>query len=355
MQAILASLRYHPGHLSHLLANGRLLSEVGYEVTYRLHPEFQTLFQRADAPKESGFADIVLERHKCLYILWFPSLAGLLDILWMRLLRRPAWVIYVFHEPFVTYRSYRAAGFSRVKASKVYLIHLISSATVSLSNAVIVPSSNAFTAYKSRYSDSGKSIQVVPLMFEDEALTGVPGRAGRRFISYIGTVAEDHAFDRFIDFAEQAIQRQLVGSLHFQLVTRSVLDADLTLRLAPLVASGQMRVQSGRPLSNVEINSAFAGSLVVWNAYTRSMQSGVLPKAYMFGTPVLVSEANTSEFFEDGRHGASVSTRYDVVELATAVGTIAANFERISEACREAFLKHFHYRANAANFLAALT
>ena len=189
---------------------------------------------------------------------------------------------------------------------------------------------------------------------DDEAVTGMPRRAERRFISYIGTIAEDHAFDRFVEFAEKALQRNLVGGLSFQLVTRSVPDTDTTRRLAPWVACGRMHIQSGRPLSNDEINAAFASSVVVWNAYSRSMQSGVLPKAYMFGTPVLVSEANTSEFFEDGRHGASVSTRYDVVELATAVKTIAANFERLSAACRVAFLKHFHYRANAANFLAAL-
>lgn len=298
--------------------------------------------------------EIILKRDACLYILWFPSLAGLADILWIRLLRRPARVVYIFHEPYTSYRSYRASGFSRLKAFKVYLIHLISSATVRLADAVILPSNNALAAFKVRYSGRGKSIQVVPLMFDDEAATGAPERAERRFISYIGTVAEDHAFDHFVDFAEQALRRDLVGGLQFQLATRSVLDPDTATRLAPFVASGQMHIQSGRPLSNEEINTAFARSFVVWNAYKRSMQSGVLPKAYMFGTPVLVSDANPSEFFQDGLHGARVSTRYDVAELAAAVGSITANFDHLSAACRAAFLQHFHYRANSASFLAAL-
>jgi hypothetical protein len=45
------------------------------------------------------------------------------------------------------------------------------------------------------------------------------------------------------------------------------------------------------------------------------MQSGVLPKAYMFGTPVLVSTSNQSEYFEDGVHGVCISDSYTVQEF----------------------------------------
>ena len=354
MRAIVASHRFNPGHLSHLLANARMLGDAGYAVAFRWHRRFATMLSANDTPVPEALAGVLQMSRGDVYVLWFPSLVGFLDILLLRVLLRPVRVVYVFHEPYTSYRSYRTSGFSRLKTFKVYLIHLISSATVWFSDAVILPSKNALEAFTLRYGETGKSIQVVPLMFDDEAAVDVPALAERRFISYIGTVAEDHAFDRFVDFAEQAVKAGLVGGLRFLLATRSVLDAETERRLAPFVASGQMQIQSGRPLSNAEINAAFASSAVVWNAYRRSMQSGVLPKAYMFGTPVLVSDANTSEFFENGQHGVQVSTSYDPAELAAAVATITGDFERFSAACREAFFQHFHYRAHSASFLASL-
>ena len=355
MRAVIASLRFHPGHFSQLMATARLLEEAGYDIRFRWHPQFCQMASGKAKTAPETLAKLVKLAQGDAYVLWFPSLKGFLDILVLRLLVRPVHVVYVFHEPYTSFGSYRAAGFSRLKSLKVYLIHLISAATVWLADAVILPSKNAFTAFQLRYSGRGKAVQVVPLTFDDEATGGIPARNKRQFISYIGTVAEDHAFDRFVDFAEQALQRNLVGDLKFNLATRSVLDSSTAQRLAPFVAAGRMHIQAGRPLSNEEINDAFSNSVVVWNAYRRSMQSGVLPKAYMFGTPVLVSDANPSEFFEGGRHGALISARYDAGELADAVAAIAANFASLSSACRAAFLEHFHYRASAKSFLAALT
>jgi glycosyltransferase involved in cell wall biosynthesis len=353
MQAVLASHRFNPGHLSHLLANARLLGEGGFAVLMRWHPRFSAMAE-ASSHATVTLAQVLALKEGDVYVLWFPSLGGLLDLLLLRLAGRRVHVVYVFHEPFTSYRSYRNGGFSRVKATKVYLIHLISAAIVRLSNTVILPSHNALAAFEHRYAARKASSIVLPLMFDDESTGNVPPRTDRRFVSYIGTIAEDHAFDRFVDFAQTALSQGRPDGLCFQIATRSLLDDDTRTRLAPFIASGRMKVQEGRPLTNDEINAAFCTSLVVWNAYKRSMQSGVLPKAYMFGTPVLVSEHNTSEFFEPGRHGMLVSGCCEPHELESAVAAIRQNFDRISAACREAFLTHFHYRASAPAFMAAL-
>lgn len=354
MHAVLASLRFHPGHVSHLMANARLLEEAGYSVSFRWHPQFSEMLSLGGKIRTETTSSLTKLGPSAIYILWFPSFAGFLDVLLLRLLRRPVRLVYVLHEPYTSYRSHRDAGFSPAKAFRVYLIHLINSAILRLSNGVILPSSNAQMAFRQRYRERGLSVQVVPLMFDDEAVGGVPGPVDRRYVSYIGTIAEDHAFNRFVDFVENALKQNLLEEVQFQLVTRSTPDDDTLRRFAPFIASGRLHLQCGRPLSNEEINQAFRRSLVVWNAYTRSMQSGVLPKAYMFGTPVLISDANPSEFFQDGTHGVCVSTRYDPLEMAAAVKTIEQQFEQMSAACRSAFLKHFHYRASAARFLAVL-
>jgi glycosyltransferase involved in cell wall biosynthesis len=346
-KGIIASHRLTPGHLSHMLANGQLLKDTGWDVVFRVPPGLADLVGDGTSLPLASSEDLA---NAGLYVLWAPSLQGLQDVIALRL-KSQARVVYVLHEPYTSFRSYREAGFSFLKTLRVFLIHYVSSVIVALSHAVVLPSLNARSAFERRYRS--RRAVVVPLMFVDEA-TQVAPQADRSFVSYIGTIAEDHAFDQFVAFVEQSLQSGWLEGYRFLIATRSVLPPDVQQRLDPYIAAGRVEVRSGRPLSNREINSAYGSSLVIWNAYRRSMQSGVLPKAYMFGTPVLVSAANRNEFFVDGEHGAEVSTRYDAREIAEAVQRVVKDFSSYSRACRAAFFFHFHYRANAAAFLDAV-
>ncbi|MBR7784651.1 hypothetical protein, partial [Undibacterium luofuense] len=106
-----------------------------------------------------------------------------------------------------------------------------------------------------------------------------------------------------------------------------------------------LKIVSGKPLSNDEINSYFSQSIVVWNAYRRSMQSGVLPKAFMFGTPVLISSNNRSEFFENNKTGIEISLTYQKSEIYEAIYRIQSDFQKFSNLAREKFLSNFYYKA----------
>jgi hypothetical protein len=351
MRAILASHRFNPGHLSHLLANENLLREAGYDVRFRWPPAYARLGGATCNQPRASLFDLIQLESDSLYVLWFPSIAGLLDVVCARAVSN-AKVVYVFHEPFTSYHSYRQSGFPALKVAKVYFVHLVSSAIARLSHAIVFPSRNALRAFEHRYSSTAR-VAVLPLMFDDEA-AHVPEKAERSYVSYIGTVAEDHAFDEFVSFVDAAIRGGHLPEFRFLIATRSVLPGWVLERLGPHVTVGRVVVQSGRPLSNGEINDAFGQSFVVWNAYKRSMQSGVLPKAYMFGTPILVCESNRSDFFVDGEHGVEVSARYETGELAAAVLRIWENFDWYSRACRRAFFRLFHYRASAAAFLSAI-
>jgi glycosyltransferase involved in cell wall biosynthesis len=118
-----------------------------------------------------------------------------------------------------------------------------------------------------------------------------------------------------------------------------------------MVASGKLVVRAGRALTNAEINKYYAKSTVVWNAYKRSMQSGVLAKAYMFGTPVVVSILNKSEYFLDRENGVLVSGKYDFTEIQDAIGDIILRFEEYSSQCRRRFLDVFYYKAQSTAFM----
>jgi glycosyltransferase involved in cell wall biosynthesis len=81
------------------------------------------------------------------------------------------------------------------------------------------------------------------------------------------------------------------------------------------------------------------------------MQSGVLPKAYMFGTPVLMSAINQSEYFDDGVHGALISDRYTSEEFEAAILKMQPSWPVLSENCRAFFLQNFDYRALSSTFM----
>jgi glycosyltransferase involved in cell wall biosynthesis len=86
------------------------------------------------------------------------------------------------------------------------------------------------------------------------------------------------------------------------------------------------------------------------------MQSGVLPKAYMFGAPVMMSTSNQSEYFEEGVHGVLISGDYSTDEFEGAILKMQSGWPTLSENCRNFFLQNFDYLALAStymNFLSA--
>ena len=103
-------------------------------------------------------------------------------------------------------------------------------------------------------------------------------------------------------------------------------------------------------MTNEEINSHFQESLIVWNAYNRSMQSGVLPKAYMFGVAVLSSHCQI-EFVDNYKTGIIISDNKNEIELKSAVDTIINNRIYFSINCRKYFIDHFYYKNVGEEFV----
>ena len=354
MKAILISNRFNPGHLSHMLANRKLVTDVGYTVLFGWHKSFRVLSNNVFKNNEISKKILITLKENDLVFLWFPSNAAVFDLLLVRLFTNST-IVYIFHEPFSTFSSYRSSGFGFFKTVKITLVSIINYFLVSLSHKIILPSNTALLAYTARY-DTIKSHAQFPLMFDDESSGAILAVEERQYIAYIGTVAEDHAFDEFVKFACYVLSNHLLaGGQKMLIATRSVLPSKIMAQLQNYVDTGLLVIQSGRPLSTEEINFFYASSFVVWNAYRRSMQSGVLPKAYMFGTPVIISSSNRSEFFDNHITGIEVSNRYDCDEILCAVRLIIANFPAHSLACRTTFLEKFYYKAFSNKFIEFVT
>jgi hypothetical protein len=348
-KAIVVSRNFNPGHYSHLCANYKLLSESGVDTFMYHHASFnkmgeirrERIINNIFELKDLGKVDVA--------VFWFPSLKNIMDMIFLRLYYRTK-VVYVFHEPLEPASSYLAAGFGWLRTLRILLIGLVNYLLVLLSNRIILPSAKAFSTFETNYSNVHKKYKLIPLLFDDEA-DHINTVIQRSLISYIGTIAEDHAFDEYVKFLMQAIANDWFPQYTFLIATKSTVPVSQRSLFSDFVSSGKVIIREGQPMSNSEINGCYNSSIVVWNAYRRSMQSGVLPKAFMFGTPLIVSSNNSSEFFENRQHGVMVGGNYDADELKMAVQDIVANFEKYSACCREKFLSTFCYKAHTVKFM----
>jgi hypothetical protein len=349
MHALVVSLNFNPGHFSHLVATYRLLAEAGYTPHLYVHPSFERMDEKDEFRKLTSARQLKALGPVMAAVFWFPSLRNLVEMLRLRL--GGSRVAYVFHEPFDSIASYRRSGFSRLKVARITAISLINIPVLLLAQQVMLPSAVSLRLYRKRYLWLNGHFHHVPLLFDDEAAAspGVP--PPKDCIAYIGTIAPDHAFDCFVDFAKAAIEQKRLLGHTFLIATRSDLPDREREILGQLAASGRLRVHAGRSMSTEEINEHFRRSLVVWNAYRRSNQSGVLPKAFMFGAAVVASAELDNEFVEDGVTGRLVRDRHDVAEIASAVEDIVENADCYGRACRSKFLCTFYYRSKLQTFL----
>ena len=348
MKAILVSKRFNPGHISHIEANARLLEEHCFDVRFSVHNSFLSFPGCGFKSRLANASDYLHLQAGDLFIIWFPSLSVLIDMLLVRLLTN-ATVVYVYHEPYTSFASYREAGFSRLKALKVTAISWVNWLICRLSNKIILPSGRAFNALPAARTNADRYAKI-NLLFSDEVRAGQLSTP-RKFISYIGTIAEDHAFEEFVRLMHASICNKTLVPYKFLIATRSHIPERLSSVIEHGVESGRLVVQSGTPMSNEQINSFYAQSFVVWNAYKRSMQSGVLPKAYMFGAPVMMSTLNQSEYFEEGVHGVLISGNYSAEEFEDAILKMQPGWQTLSENCRNFFLQNFDYRALASTYM----
>jgi len=347
MKVIIVSHNFNPGHFSHLYANYKLVTGSGLTAGFYWNDKFDKFLKDDEKKKVLKLNATDISKND-IYVVWFPSLKALAEMVYLRLMSKGQ-IIYVLHEPFDSIKSYLDSGFTVLKTLKILAVSFINYLMVKCSHKIILPSSKAFTTFKLRYNFLGPSIKI-PLMFDDEAVSILP-ISKRKFISYIGTIAEDHAFDEYVKFIIHSITNDWFPKYKFLIATKSFLPLDQRNLLLPHIESGAVILEEGSPMSNDKINDYYNNSIVVWNAYRRSMQSGVLPKAYMFGAPLLVSTCNSSEYFNDREHGVIVSEKYDIDDLKMAVDDIISHFEKYSKYCRDKFLKTFFYKANEYKFI----
>jgi glycosyltransferase involved in cell wall biosynthesis len=335
------SLRFNPAFLQHIIAYARAVTELGMAASlimdpvYRGFPELEKaapILNWAEARAAGGwthaiFLNVAAENRKAA----------------RELKARGAKIYYLYHEPWQMSLEYlRTEGLgATVRAA---LAHRMTVPVLRMAEKVILQSEYGLAEYRRVDARHNERAVCFPLIYEDDAGCGarqaVPAKP---YFSFIGKPCRSHGFDQYLAVVRHALANG--RGLQFLIASRHA--APDSLAWDPLVRRNADRVEirCGRPLTNAEINLCYAQSFCVWNLYRRSTQSGVLPKAYMFGAPVIASRIGSfPEFMQPGITGLFADGG-DVEGILAALEEIQRNRDGFAANCRKMFLETFYYRA----------
>ena len=340
-RAVLVSLRFTPAIVQHLVAYAKALQELGFTVEVVLdtaYMEFSELAEMTRASSKEPDLDRASFSHAIFFNVAFDNLA-----LANRLKRRGARIIYIYHEPWeASFAFLRTDGFGiRVKAA---IAHRVSRPLLKVADLVLVGSQYGLNAYRRADAHYNASVFCFPLIYDVVAGQPTPEIVQQKLsFSYLGNIGRVHGFDQFIRVMRESLLQK--SNLRFMIASRYPLP-EFVLRDDVIRRNlDKIDVMCGRTLTNEEINGCYRRSFGVWNLYRRSMQSGVLPKAFMYGTPVIASRIGSfPEYVRDGYNG-RFACADDPDQVLSVLEELRSRTGEYAENCRRSFLDLFFYKS----------
>lgn len=338
MNIVLFSQKFNPGHINWVSGYFKLFKAAGHTVRTYLTDEYYKFIPEFNDFKLSSKEELLNFLPDVLWII-NPSEKHLLFSLWLRT-KCSVKIFYYYHEPFPGLEVFREGK----KSFHALAAYFISSLLCLVSYKVVLPSNNSLQKYNKYSKWLNKRIIMLPLLYEDDRPSDYEN-IKRKYFSFIGTFAESHGTEFFVNFLKYSFKND--DSVTFLIATRSNISNLLDDKdIKQLLDSGRLVVQHGRSMTTSEINNFYMQSICVWNVYTRSNQSGVLPNALMMGTPVLASDSGVfTEIVKDGYNGFIIKNISDCSEILKCYKTIASDIDLYVTSARESFFNNYYYKS----------
>jgi glycosyltransferase involved in cell wall biosynthesis len=236
------------------------------------------------------------------------------------------------HEPYKENKAVYGA-----KAVVFYFVEWLQTLAIPWLDDIVVHSNTAFRAFRKRYPHARQALHIIPLQFQDK-----PAQQGnRRLVSFLGTTAKAKGIDAFFDLLESAALRNV--HWQFAIATRDNINGRLE-KMSP-TARKKLQVVSTPRLSDTALREVASQSLVVLCLYSDSMQSGVVPLAFMCGTPVIATDIESlRESVEHRETGYFVPPAAKPDAILEGLTFIEKNFSTLSKNCRQKFLATYDDR-----------
>lgn len=333
--ALIVGLGYHPGHKLHMVAFNEMLLNLDYSVFNLFHKRYITTDEKISSISLFSLTKIDVS------IIYSPSILNFLAIIYLKVFRRSN-VYFYFHEPFDSIVSYRNAGFSLFRIFKLLCFDLTNVLCVLSSFTIILGSDKSLSVFKRKFRYYNRNVIKMPLIYPaiDVNESSI---SKKKYISYIGTIASDHAFESFFNLMISSLKDNDLQNFAFLIATSSTLSSSMINSLKEIDVSKRVRLFQGKYMTDDFINNCYYESILVWNAYTRGMQSGVLARSFLYATPVLVNKNNSNEYVMDRFNSYFISDLSDSNQFKNAILFTSRNLLYLSYNARETYNKNFNY------------
>ncbi len=340
----LVSLRFNPAFIQHLIAWAKAMKELGHDPefvldrAYRNFPELEIVAFLREVNADS----LAVAWRYAVFLNPSPDNRNLANTL----KEKGAKILYIYHEPWQMSFVY-LSGEGILGALRGTLAHHVTVPALKLADTVILPSRYALGEYQKSDAQYNGNAIYLPLIYDDEERATNPRMLEqKRYFSYIGSLCWSHGFDQYLAFVRYSLRRKL--NISFLIASRNPIPSRFMNDKLFSRNSDKIEIFCGKPMGNHEMNRYYAESICVWNLYRRSTQSGVLPKAFMFGTPVIAGKIGSfPEFIQDGVNGRFADAR-DHERIWTAFEDIRSNLSMYAANSRKTFLETFYYRSHLA-------
>ena len=333
--ALIVGLGYHPGHKLHMVAFNELLLNLDYSVFTLFHKRYNTTDEKISSISLFSLTKIDVS------IIYSPSILNFLAIIYLKVFRRSK-VYFYFHEPFDSIVSYRNAGYSLFRIFKLLCFDLTNVLCVLSSFTIILGSEKSLSVFKRKFRYCNRNVIKMPLIYPaiDVSESSI---SKKKYISYIGTIASDHAFESFFNLMISSLKDSDLQNFVFLIATSSTLSSSMINSLKEIDVSKRVTLFQGKYMTDDFINNCYKESMLVWNAYTRGMQSGVLARSFLYATPVIVNQNNSNEYVTDRFNSYFISDLNDFCQFKNAIVFTTKNQLFLSNNARETYNENFNY------------
>lgn len=335
MNILIVSMHFSPGFIGHMKAWYKLSEECGYNVKLFFDQKYAKYFDISEYNYTTELKEVDVFRPS-IAVVQNTGFENVEFFKWSS--KHNCKIFYILHEPYMGMKELLKDGSYLAKQAIACILNVWLCAKAT---RVILCSQYAEENCQKYMKGAYRKKAFLPLLFLDDYRQNED--VDREYFSMIGTYAEPHGSDVFIKYIKEAYEN---GSKQkFQIATRS----DITEMISEPVYKkmqddGQLLIQQGRPLTEEEMSAAYRRSIATWNGYRRSTQSGVLPNAFMQGTPVVATKLGSfEEFIKPGNTGVFIND-FECATITDAVCKVQKNGKSMNKECRDFFLTHFYYR-----------
>lgn len=241
-------------------------------------------------------------------------------------------IITFLHEPYVSKEERKKFGL--VRAYYIGLILWIQLQSVKLSDKVVTLSSNGKILFQKHFETHKHKLIEASILFENPMPTP---KVKRTYFSMIGTMNKNKALGDFFKTINYAIENKM-DHLQFLVITSSNINEELSLLATGW--EGYLKLINKNYITDDEIIEAILSSKAVAVIHTTASQSGVLPMACTYKTPVVCRNITAfTQFIK--QEELVLSYNFEPKEMVNTFEEIASDFDKYQQIAENIFMNNF--------------